>query len=100
MHIFHHPNREEIHSEALKIRKDFLYILALIGPIMTIPQAFLIWSTQSSVGVSLMSWGTYLLLSVFWLFHGLKIQDKLLIINNIFGIIVNIFVVAGVLAFR
>ena len=38
---------------------DFIYPIALIAPIMTIPQIFTIWVNHENNGVSIPTWGAY-----------------------------------------
>ena len=65
--------------------------------VMTLPQIWTIWVGGQAAGVSLLSWGTYLLGSCLWFIHGLARRDKAIYIACIGWILLNGAVVLGVL---
>lgn len=77
----------------------FVYFASILGPIMTVPQAWTIWSSQSATNVSLITWLTYAVLSLIWLAYGIFHKEKPLIILNILLVTVNIIIVAGILVY-
>ena len=77
-----------------------MYGLALLGPIMTLPQVIAIWQTKDVGGFSLLTWGTYLFLSVAWLLYGMYHQEKPLIVSNVLYLMTNTGIIAGILLFR
>jgi uncharacterized protein with PQ loop repeat len=89
-------NQNKNPHKSVTLREDAMYVLALVGPVMTIPQVYQIWTSKDASGLAPMTWVTYLCLSVFWLYHALKVRDKLLIVNNVLNIFVNIFIVTGI----
>ena len=70
--------------------------VAIVGPLMTIPQILKIWVSQNASGVSLLTWSTYLLTSLIWLTYSIVHKDKPLFIAYVLWIIINLFVVIGV----
>lgn len=97
---YRRASKEEKSIRTLKLREDLLYFIALIGPIMTIPQAYLIWSSKEANGLSIYTWITYFSLSIFWFMHGWRLKDRLLIVNNICNFIINGFVLLGIILYR
>lgn len=69
--------------------------VALIGPVVTLPQLVEIWSNGQDAGVSIITWVGYLTLSVFWLTYGFMRKEKPIIIANILYFIINLAIVIG-----
>jgi len=55
--------------------KRLLGSLSIITMLMTIPQVLTIWLSHQAAGVSMLSWGAYLVSAVVWLWYGLKKRD-------------------------
>lgn len=72
-----------------------IFAVAVIGPIMTIPQVVKIWAEQNAAGVSVLTWGTYIFTSLFWLVYGIIHNEKPIIFANIMWIVLSILVVVG-----
>ncbi|MFS8158647.1 MAG: hypothetical protein ACMG6E_00270 [Candidatus Roizmanbacteria bacterium] len=87
----HHKAKEKPHDKLDR----FMYTLAFVGPIMTIPQITQIWVDGKFEGVSLLSWSTYLCLSAIWMWYGIVRKEKPLILSNLLYLVVNIIVVSG-----
>lgn len=83
-----------------KAALDYLvYFASILGPIMTIPQAWTIWSRQSAENVSLITWLTYAFLSLIWLAYGIFHKEKPLIILNLLLVAVNSIIVVGIIIY-
>lgn len=68
--------------------------------VMTLPQIWTVWVERQVAGVSLLSWGTYLLGACLWFVHGLARRDKAIYVACIGWILLNGAVVLGVLVQR
>jgi len=55
--------------------KRLLGSLSIVTMLMTIPQVLTIWLSHQAAGVSMLSWGAYLVSAVVWLWYGLKKRD-------------------------
>jgi len=75
------------------------YIAGILGPIMTIPQAWKIFAEKSAEGVSLISWGSYILFAFVWLAYGIHHKEKPLIITMLLWIIIEIVIVTGIIIY-
>lgn len=75
---------------------NLIYFASFAGPIMTIPQIYEIWILKN-LGVSLLTWGSYLIIALIWLSYGLVHKEKPIIINNVLWIIAEIMVITGVM---
>ncbi len=76
-----------------------VYVAGILGPLMTIPQIIKIWLYQDASGVSALSWGSYFVLSGFWLAYGIEERETPIIINYVFWMVMHLVVVTGVLIY-
>jgi len=69
----HHylKNKSKIISPFQKFVDKFIYFIGIFGPVMTIPQVWEIWVGKTASGVSVLSWGAYVLTSFFWLTYAI-----------------------------
>ena len=80
--------------------EKLLPYLSVLTMAMTVPQVWTVWVDRQVAGVSLLSWGTYLLAACLWFVHGLQKRDKTIYVACIGWILLNAAVVAGVLVHR
>lgn len=80
--------------------EKFLPFVSILTMAMTVPQVWTVWVDRQVAGVSLLSWGTYLLAACLWFVHGLQKRDKTIYVACIGWILLNAAVVAGVLVHR
>jgi len=66
---------------------------------MTVPQILTIWVSQQAAGVSVMSWGAYLLSAVLWFWFGLQQRDKNIYLPCVGWIVLDSAVIAGALVY-
>lgn len=106
LHHFHTRKRMYVHHEPYphpnkwkRFMDKAIYVIVILGPIMTLPQVFDIWLKKNAAGISIISWGSYLVFSIFWLAYGMMHKEKPLILANIFWIILNVLIVLGALIY-
>ena len=90
-----HKKTNKIDSHSIKINNimdKWIYGIALIWPLLTIPQVWMIWGKQSADSISLFTWGAYVLSAILWLTYGIIHKEKAIIFANILWMIVNIAV--------
>ena len=75
------------------------YLVAIIEPIITIPQVYAIWSTRNASGVSILSWSGYWLFGIIWLYYGIIHRDKAIITYNVLYLITEALILAGALLY-
>jgi uncharacterized protein with PQ loop repeat len=82
---------EEYPSKRFFIRllDRLLLIIAIIGPIMALPQLIAVYSTQNATNISFLSWGSWALMNLFWLAYGIVHKEKPIIVAYILWFIVN-----------
>jgi uncharacterized protein with PQ loop repeat len=71
--------------------------LSVFTMLMTVPQVWAIWVVGNAKGVSLLSWGAYLLSACLWFFYGLQKRDKTIYVACVGWVILDAAVVVGVL---
>lgn len=79
---------------------NFIYLIGVLGPLLTIPQVFKIWIAQDASGVSLITWGSYFIFSIFWIIYGVIHEEKPIILSSFLSLIVQAGVVIGIIFFR
>jgi len=75
------------------------YICAIIEPLLSVPQAYAIWSQRNATGVSITSFTGYWLFSFIWLWYGIEHKDNIIIMYEIMYIILGAVVIVGAVLF-
>ena len=87
------PNNSETRFERL------LYAMSIITILMTVPQVLSIWLNRTADGVSVLSWGTYLVSACVWLIHGLRKRDPTIYYACLGWIVLDAAIVVGALLY-
>lgn len=74
-----------------------IYGASVITIAANLPQLLKIWADHTSAGVSLFSWATFFLSSLFWVFYGYVHKSTPLIILNSSVALVQLFIVIGII---
>jgi uncharacterized protein with PQ loop repeat len=74
-----------------------LRVFSVLTMVMTVPQVLTIWFGHNAGGVSIISWGFYLLSACLWFVYGLQKRDKTIYIACIGWIVLDAAVVLGAL---
>lgn len=85
------------HGKTARMLDGIMYIVALIAPIMTIPQLVQVWASKQAQGVSLLTWGAYAIVSGLWMIHGITHKDKPFILTQFLLLVLDSLIVVGVL---
>ena len=72
-----------------------IYVVAIVGPVMTIPQVTKIWISKNAAGISLISWVTYLITAFFWLIYGHLHKVKPIIFSGYLWIVLEVLIIIG-----
>jgi len=100
-HFAHHQIRIKHLSNVQRKRliKRSVLAIAVIEPLMTLPQVYQIWVMKQAEGVSGLTWGLYLIAAVIWLLYGLQLKDKPIIISSILWLFFESAVVVGTILY-
>ncbi len=91
----HKTSKNVLHSQL----DNLIYIIAFLGPVMTLPQVYDVW-IKKSVSVNEITWGSYIVFAAIWLVYGITHKEKPIIISNFLWIFVQSLVVIGVILHR
>lgn len=74
------------------------YIAAVVEPIITIPQALIIFKDQTAAGISLLTWMGYQVLTAIWLWYGWVHKEKLILLyQGLFFVIQAVVIIGGLI---
>ena len=79
--------------------KRLLGSLSIFTMVMTIPQVLTIWVSHRAAGISMVSWGAYLVSAAVWLWYGLQKRDKNIYLPCLGWIILDGAVIVGALVY-
>lgn len=95
-YYFPHRHKKNKNSKQKHVLDVLIYPIALISPIMTIPQLSDIWVHKNIVGVSFITWASYSLVSGFWFMYGVHHKEKPIIISSGLLFILQFLIVIGI----
>jgi len=108
-HVFHHFHiRKRIHEKSEKFPSpdkkvrfldNIIYIVGVLGPVMTLPQIIKIFFFQNAAGVSLITYIALTLFSCVWLLYGIVHKEKPIIVTNILWIFSEVLIVIWVVLY-
>ncbi len=75
--------------------RRLLGTMSLFTMLMTLPQVWIIWVGHQAAGVSLLSWGAYLLSALLWFWYGLRKGDRNIYLACLGWVGLDVAVIAG-----
>jgi len=84
----------------LFILKYLIYLCAVCGPLLTIPQIYIIWLHKNSQGIVVLSWLGYLLIAIIWIIYGVAYKNKSVVLSSTLWVIVECIVIIEALHYR
>jgi uncharacterized protein with PQ loop repeat len=73
--------------------------MSIFTLLMTVPQVLTIWVGRQAAGVSVWSWGAYLLSALLWFWFGLRQHDRNIYLPCVGWIALNSAVIVGALVY-
>jgi len=73
--------------------------MSIFTMLMTIPQVLTIWVDRQAAGVSLLTWSTYFVSAILWLWYGIRKHDKNIYLPCIGWILLDAAVIVGVVIY-
>jgi uncharacterized protein with PQ loop repeat len=74
--------------------------LSVFTLLMTVPQVVAVWVDRDVGGVSVLSWGAYLISACLWFVYGLQKRDKTIYLACVGWVLLDAAIVAGVIVHR
>lgn len=85
-------------SAKYKLVDRATYIVAILEPLITIPQAYVIFSQRTAAGVSLSTWVGYEALTFVWVWYALIHKDRLILLyQGLFLVVQTAIIIGGVI---
>lgn len=102
--IHHHHQHLRRIEQALEPRwvkrlDKVMYVIGILGLVMTLPQVVEIWVYHNAAGVSALSWGSYFIFSIFWLVYALAHRARVLIFTQSLWVLLNAIVAVGAMKY-
>src|ERR1700677_2546237 len=73
-------------------------VVAILEPLITIPQMIVIFTSKTAAGVSLITWVGYELLTIVWLWYAIVHKDRLIFLyQGLFFIIQTGVIIGGLM---
>lgn len=94
------PTAFDGHTSSSDVRlRRLLGGMSIFTMLMTIPQVMTIWVGHQAGGVSLITWSTYFVSAILWLWFGIRKHDKNIYLPCIGWILLDTAVIIGVLVY-
>ncbi len=77
-----------------------IYIGGILGPLFTVPQLVSIIELKSSAGVSLISWGSYLVGAIAWLAYGIAHKERPIMVSYGIWVAIDAAIVVAIIVYR
>lgn len=101
MHIGHHhivkARKKHKNKFTSTLIDHSVYVITIVAVLGNVPQLIKVWFEGNKSGVSVVTWAGFLFGSVFWLIYGLIHKEKPIIVANFFLILVQSFIVIGLI---
>ncbi|MEI6228833.1 MAG: hypothetical protein WCP11_02315 [Candidatus Saccharibacteria bacterium] len=86
------------HQKSFFINK-FIVVVAVIEPLITLPQAYIIFHNQDASDISLLSWIGYDLMTIIWVWYAWVNKEKVVFIYQALFFITNTLVIIGAIIY-
>jgi uncharacterized protein with PQ loop repeat len=106
--IFHIHKRKRVYQKLEKyphpdkfkrILDQTLLIVAIIGPLMSLPQIIKIYYYQNAASISTFTFSAFFFFNILWLTYGIVHKEKPIIIAYVLWMMSNISIVIGSLIY-
>ena len=88
------------HPDALKRGLDrVMMVVAIAGPLATLPQVYQVYATKDAIGLSPITWGLWTLLSMLWCFYGYVHKEWPIMVSNVIYIILQGAIVTAIVLY-
>ncbi|HLD06164.1 MAG TPA: PQ-loop domain-containing transporter [Candidatus Nanoarchaeia archaeon] len=101
----HHIHRRKLKRQfphrnpAIRLLDKALLWIAVIGPLMALPQVVKVYAEQNAAGLSLFSWTLFAVLNIPWIFYGIVHRERPILIAYCLWLLVNTAVVVGIVVY-
>ena len=83
----------------IRFLDKFLLVVAVLSPLVTLPQILKIYVEQNSSGVSALIWGLFAFFNIPWIVYGVVHKDKPISIGYSLWFVTNVVIAVGALIY-
>jgi len=107
LHHFH--KRKRIHlkhekyphpNKGIRFLDKLIFVVGVLGPLMTIPQVIKIWVEHNAAGVSFLTWSSFLIFDSVWLTYGIVHKEKPIIVSYSVWLVLELIIVIGIIRYN
>lgn len=92
-----HINTKKKKSNKYRLVNRATFAVAIIEPVITIPQAVDIFREHTAAGVSLSTWVGYEVLTLVWLWYGYVHKEKMILVyQGLFMVVQTAVIIGGI----
>ena len=98
--MVHDPASAAAHASRSDTRlRTLMGSISVFTMVMTVPQVLAIWLGHQAAGVSILTWSTYLLSAMLWVWFGIRRRDLNLYLPCVGWMILDGAVIAGAVVY-
>ncbi len=99
-HAAHHKHATHLkrHKGSLLLNRAVL-VMAIMEPLMTLPQVYEIWIRHEAAGVSMATWAFFITAAFVWLLYGLQMKNVPIIVSSTLWMLVEGCIVIGLIVY-
>ena len=86
-------------NKYIKFLDKLLIVVAIISPLLTLPQVIKIFYLKTALGVSMTAWLAFAIFDIPWIIYGFAHKEKPIIIMYSLLLITNLLVVLGIILY-
>ncbi|OGH02516.1 MAG: hypothetical protein A2798_02615 [Candidatus Levybacteria bacterium RIFCSPHIGHO2_01_FULL_37_17] len=87
------------HKKPVTPFDHLMYAVALIAPLLTVPQFLDVWIRKDASGLSLFTWSAYTVMSFLWLLYWKEHHKTWILLGHIIILLLNAGIVLGILIY-
>lgn len=99
MNVRMHFQKRKRLQQRVAVVDSLMMIAAVVHPLSALPQVITIYVTRQAEGVSLITWISFMLLGVLYLYYAYLHKLKPLIVTQVIWFAIDLLVVVGVLLY-
>jgi len=92
------PKHKHKHQREFLVNK-FIILVAIIEPLITLPQAYTIFNNRDASDISLLTWIGYSAMTSIWIWYSIVNKEKIVLIYQSLFFITNALVIIGALMY-
>ena len=106
--IHHISKRKRVHKrfesyphpkKGIRLFDKFLMIIAIVGPLMSLPQILKIFILKDASGISIISWSLYALFNIPWIIYGFVHKEKPIVVAYLLWFSTNVIIIIGAILY-